>query len=358
MLVASRFIHRRSRLIAVCAIANLLAATPALALVRGPSGRLASHRARCERGPRTAQSVALGAVQPVRSRRHAGQDLRADVERQDAAVAIPHDAFRGAAVRKHPTVRKGGTSRMVRRWNATRSQRTMACWRRAKVSTRPNASAATGRTAPDTVTKQTRITCGRLGQWSNSIAQPERGDVLQDVEWPRETKNARDEDGHQPGRRVDGRSLCEDVAHVVVTARRGARFRSLGTFPCRLHEGFAYAKEVGAKGVMVIWQADRISITISTLPTRGQGMRIRITSTRFAPKRWHSPAKWPSCTETVTTSNSTSRSMARETACWPTSLGSRRSAHEIRTGSARRSIDPNDPNLFVFEPRIVAANAR
>ncbi len=73
-----------------------------------------------------------------------------------------------------------------------------------------------------------------------------------------------------------------------------------------LSEGFDFAKRTGAKGVLIVWQADPNFTTSRSSRTRAHTTRMRITSTRFAPRRWLSPARSHSSTATATTSRSTS----------------------------------------------------
>jgi len=124
-----------------------------------------------------------------------------------------------------------------------------------------------------------------------------------------------------------------------------------------LHEGFAYAKQVGAKGVMVIQQADlnfnneqhladsrswdafpdyANALREETLDFPGQVALVHGDSHYFKVDK---PLNGPSG-------------------------GVLANFTRVETFGARNThwvsatIDPSDPNLFRFEPRIVAANAR
>src|SRR5262249_49562255 len=124
-----------------------------------------------------------------------------------------------------------------------------------------------------------------------------------------------------------------------------------------LHEGFAYAAGVGARGVMIIWQADPnfnneqhladsrswdafpdyvSALRSETLGFAGQVALVHGDGHYF---KMDKPINGPG---TGVLANFT----------------------RVETFGARNThwvsatIDPNDPNVFVFEPRIVAANAQ
>ena len=99
-----------------------------------------------------------------------------------------------------------------------------------------------------------------------------------------------------------------------------------------LDEGFAFARQTGATGVMVIWQADPNFNNEQHLPDArsydafaGYVNALRADTIAF-------PARWRSSTETATTSRWTSRSTTRAVASSRTSPASRRSAPAIRIG--------------------------
>jgi hypothetical protein len=124
-----------------------------------------------------------------------------------------------------------------------------------------------------------------------------------------------------------------------------------------LHEGFQYAKNVRAKGVMVIWQAD---------PNFNNDQHLADTRS------------WDAYPDYVNALRAETMGFAGQVALVHgdghyfkidkplNGPGDGVLANFIRveTFGARNThrvsarIDPNDPNLFTFEPRIVAANAR
>jgi hypothetical protein len=124
-----------------------------------------------------------------------------------------------------------------------------------------------------------------------------------------------------------------------------------------LQEGFAYAKRTGAKGVMVIWQAD---------------LNFNNEQHLADPRSWDAFQDYANALGAQTAgfpgqvalvhgdshyfkvdkplNNATGGVLANFTRV--ETFGAR-NTHWV---SAR--IDPNDPNLFVFEPRIVTVNAQ
>jgi hypothetical protein len=124
-----------------------------------------------------------------------------------------------------------------------------------------------------------------------------------------------------------------------------------------LREGFAYAKDTGAKGVMVVWQAD---------PNFNNDQHLADTRS------------WDAYPDYVSALRTESLGFAGQVALVHgdghyfkidkplNGPGDGVLANFIRveTFGARNThwvsatIDPNDPNLFVFEPRIVPANSR
>jgi hypothetical protein len=124
-----------------------------------------------------------------------------------------------------------------------------------------------------------------------------------------------------------------------------------------LHEGFAYAASIGAKGVMVIWQAD---------PNFNNDQHL--TDTR----------SWDAYPDYVSALRDETMAFERPVALvhgdghyfkidkpltGPTG-GVLANFTRVETFGARNThwvsamIDPHDPGVFTFAPRIVTANAR
>ena len=124
-----------------------------------------------------------------------------------------------------------------------------------------------------------------------------------------------------------------------------------------LHDGFTYAAEIGAKGVMVIWQADPNFNNDQHLadPRSGDaypdyinGLRSETLGFNGQVALVHGDGHYFKIDKPL---NGLSGEVLANFIRVET-FGAR-NTHWV---SAR--IDPNDPNLFVFEPRIVTANAR
>jgi hypothetical protein len=146
--------------------------------------------------------------------------------------------------------------------------------------------------------------------------------------------NVQGSNDNYPWAGVDGETRSQqeiDRQRAEETARKAANLHWLD-------EGFAYAKQIDAKGVMVIWQADPNFNNEEHLadPHSWDAYPDYVSALR-AMTRSPSAARWRLSTATATTSRSTSRSTGRAAACWRTSPGWRRSAPATPTGSARRS---------------------
>lgn len=105
-----------------------------------------------------------------------------------------------------------------------------------------------------------------------------------------------------------------------------------------LDESFAYAKSVGARGVMVIWQADPNFNNEYKYPSTDyyDGFDQIVPALRADTIAFKGQSR--SSTATRTTSSWISRSSHRAARCSPTSRASRPSAPRTTTGSAPRSI--------------------
>jgi hypothetical protein len=123
-----------------------------------------------------------------------------------------------------------------------------------------------------------------------------------------------------------------------------------------LNESFDYAKQIGAKGVMVIWQADpnfnneqHLADTRSWDAYAGYVDALRNDTIGFAGQ--------------VALVHGDSHYFKMDKPLNGPSGGVLANFTRVETFGARNThwvsatIDPNDPNLFVFEPRIVPANA-
>ena len=165
--------------------------------------------------------------------------------------------------------------------------------------------------------------------------------------------NVQGSNDNYPYAGVDGetRSASEiDRQRAEERARKAANLQWL-------QEGFAYAKEVGAKGVMVIWQADpnfnndqhladarswdaypdyTTALRTETLAFAGQVALVHGDGHYF---KLDKPLNGP--TDGVLANFTRVETFGARNTHWVSA-----------------TIDPNDPNLFVFAPRIVTANAR
>jgi hypothetical protein len=123
-----------------------------------------------------------------------------------------------------------------------------------------------------------------------------------------------------------------------------------------LHDGFAYAKKIGAKGVMVVWQAD---------PNFNNEYKLPDTRSYDAYADYIGALR----NETlgfdgqVALVHGDAHYYKQDKPLNAPSGGVLANFTRVETFGARNThwvsatIDPSDPNLFVFEPRIVAANA-
>jgi hypothetical protein len=165
--------------------------------------------------------------------------------------------------------------------------------------------------------------------------------------------NVQGSNDNYPYSGVDG----ETRSNVEIARQRAEEIARKAADIDWLHEGFEYATSVRAKGIMVIWQADPNfnneqhladirsydaygryveALRNETLAFRGQVVLVHGDSHYFKVDK---PLNGP-----------TSGVLANFT--------------RVETFGARNThwvaahIDPTDPNLFVFEPRIVPANAQ
>jgi hypothetical protein len=123
-----------------------------------------------------------------------------------------------------------------------------------------------------------------------------------------------------------------------------------------LHDGFAYAKSIGAKGVMVIWQADPNFDNEYKLPD---------------PRSWDAFPDYVNALRDETTSfpgqvalvHGDSHYFKLDKPLTNAAGGVLENFTRVETFGARNThwasatIDPSDPNLFEFEPRIVPGNS-
>jgi hypothetical protein len=123
-----------------------------------------------------------------------------------------------------------------------------------------------------------------------------------------------------------------------------------------LNAGFDYAKQIGAKGVMVIWQAD---------PNFNNENHLADTRSYDAYADYVSALRNDTLgfSGQVALVHGDSHYFKLDKPLNGPSGGVLANFTRVETFGARNThwvsatIDPNDPNLFVFEPRIVAANA-
>jgi hypothetical protein len=123
-----------------------------------------------------------------------------------------------------------------------------------------------------------------------------------------------------------------------------------------LHDGFAYAKSIAAKGVMVIWQADPNVNNEYKLPD---------------PRSWDAFPDYVNALRDETTSfwgrlrscTGDSHYFKLDKPLTNAAGGVLENFTRVETFGARNThwvsatIDPSDPNLFEFEPRIVPGNS-
>ena len=134
------------------------------------------------------------------------------------------------------------------------------------------------------------------------------------------------------------------------TARKAANLHWLS-------EGFVYAKQIGAKGVLIDWQADpnfnnEQHLTNShdwdAFPDYVNALRSESESFSGQVALVHGDSHYFKIDKPL---NRSSDGGVLTTVSRVETFGAR------NTHWVSATIDPNDPNLFVFQPRIVAANA-
>jgi len=164
--------------------------------------------------------------------------------------------------------------------------------------------------------------------------------------------NVQGSNDNYPYAGVDGESRSQaeiDRQRAEEVARKAADIHWL-------HEGFEYAARIGAKGVMVLWQADlnfnneqHLADTRSwdALPDYANALRDETLGFQGQVALVHGDSHYFKVDKPL---NGPSGGVLANFTRVET-FGAR-NTHWV---SAR--IDPTSPNLFVFEPRIVAANA-
>jgi hypothetical protein len=122
-----------------------------------------------------------------------------------------------------------------------------------------------------------------------------------------------------------------------------------------LREGFAYAKATGAKGVLIVWQADpnfnneqhlADARSWDALPDYANALRDETAAFRGQVALVHGDSHYFKVDKPL---NGPSGGVLRNFTRVET-FGAR------NTHWVSATIDPSDPNLFVFEPRLVAGN--
>lgn len=164
--------------------------------------------------------------------------------------------------------------------------------------------------------------------------------------------NVQGSNDNYPYSGVDGETRSDaEIARMRAeeTARKAAAIRWLD-------DGFAYAKQVGAKGVMVVWQADpnfnneqhlADSRSWDAFPAYVDALRSDTMSFPGQVALVHGDSHYFKMDKPI---NGPSGGVLANFTRVET-FGAR------NTHWVSATIDPNDPNLFVFEPRIVPANA-
>jgi hypothetical protein len=164
--------------------------------------------------------------------------------------------------------------------------------------------------------------------------------------------NVQGSNDNYPYSGVDGETRSDaEIARMRAeeTARKAADIRWLD-------DGFAYAKQVGAKGVLVDWQADlnfnneqhlADSRSWDAFPDYVDALRSATISFPGQVALVHGDSHYFKIDKPL---NGPSGGVLADFTRVET-FGAR------NTHWVSATIDPNDPNLFVFEPRIVPANA-
>jgi hypothetical protein len=163
--------------------------------------------------------------------------------------------------------------------------------------------------------------------------------------------NVQGSNDNYPYAGVDGESRSQaeiDRQRAEEVARKAADIHWLD-------EGFAFAKQAGAKGVMVIWQADPNFNNEQHLPdTRSYDAFGDYTDALRA-----DTMAFPGQVALV---HGDSHYFKVDKPLNNASGGVLRNFTRVETFGARNThwvsatIDPNDPNVFVFEPRLVPGN--
>jgi hypothetical protein len=164
--------------------------------------------------------------------------------------------------------------------------------------------------------------------------------------------NVQGSNDNYPYAGVDGETRSQDEIarqRAEEVARKAANIHWLD-------EGFAYAKQIGAKGVMVIWQAD---------PNFNNEQHLADN------RSWDAYPDYVNALRDDTSAfdgqvalvHGDSHYFKIDKPLNGPSGGVLANFTRVETFGARNThwvsatIDPSDPNLFVFEPRMVAANA-
>jgi hypothetical protein len=165
--------------------------------------------------------------------------------------------------------------------------------------------------------------------------------------------NVQGSNDNYPYAGVDG----ETRSDVEIARQRGEEVARKAANIDWLRQGFAYAANVRAKGVMVIWQADlnfnneqHLSDARSwdAFPDYANALQSNTVSFPGQVALVHGDSHYFKIDKPLNGPNG----------------GVLANFTRVETFGARNThwvsarIDPNDPNLFVFEPRIVPENAR
>jgi hypothetical protein len=165
--------------------------------------------------------------------------------------------------------------------------------------------------------------------------------------------NVQGSNDNYPYAGVDGETRPQveiDRQRAEEVARKAAVIRWL-------HEGFAHAANAGARGVMVIWQAD---------PNFNNDQHLD------DPRSWDAYPDYVNALRTETLNFAGQVALVHGDGHYfkidkpinGPGTGVLANFTRVETFGARNThwvsatIDPNDPNVFTFEPRIVSANAR